>query len=175
MLLDLGLRFVINPSEYVGTLTIRLETDDRPGCGVRSGRHHGFTQEEGDQPMPRFRIPPEPGEEDYGDFGMYDFLIDRPEGRAGTDKSLRYHYVATGWSNAVYSGYHDVWLLTLCELPTGWHVAVGRPGTNGFDLILPDYEPGWLDRSGVLPIADFTSRLDRSRRQRPGHLTWAVV
>ena len=99
--------------------------------------------------MPRFRIPPEPGEEDYGDFGMYDFLIDRPEGRAGTDKSLRYHYVATGWSNAVYSGYHDVWLLTLCELPTGWHVAVGRPGTNGFDLILPDYEPGWIQRTGA--------------------------
>jgi len=149
MLLDFSLRFVINPAAYPGTLAIRLNTDDRPGCGVRSGRHDGFTREEGDQPLPRFRLPLEPGEEDYGAMGMYDFVIDRPEGRAGTDQSLRYHYVATGWDNAVYSGYPDVWLLTLCELPTGWHVAVGRPGTNGFDLILPDYEPGWIQRTGA--------------------------
>ena len=62
---------------------------------------------------------------------------------------LQYHYVALGWDGGVYVQHPSVWTLTLVERTDGWDVSVGRPGMNGFTLILPDYEPGWIQRTGA--------------------------
>lgn len=152
MLLDLGLRFVINPTLYVGTLAIRLETDNRPECGVWSGRHAGFTEEEGNQRMPRFHLvdeSPMTATVDYDSLGFYDFVIDRLEPRARENQLLQYHYVALGWDGGVYVQHPAVWTLTLTERTDGWDVSIGRPGWTGLTLILPDYQPGWIQRTGA--------------------------
>jgi hypothetical protein len=147
MLLVLGHRFTVNPAEYAGTLAIRLDTDNRPECGVRSGNHAGFYPEEENQPMPRFNVP------SYGlNLGLYDFVIDRPERRARKNQILAYHYVVQGWDNGVYVQHQDIWRLTLSETSDDWSIAIHRPWVNGLDLILPDYEPGWIRQTGASPV-----------------------
>ena len=147
---------VVNPSLYVGTLGIRMQTGDHPQCGVRSGRHNGFRAEwEMNQPMPRFQIPAEPadvanGVPSWEGLGFYDYVIDRPETRAGEHMRLEYNYVVTAWHDVVYSeGYPDVWTLALHETTEGWDAHFGRIGTYGLTLILPDYEPGWIQRTNA--------------------------
>jgi hypothetical protein len=157
MLLDLSLRFVINPSLYEGTLAIRLETDNRPECGVFAGEHAAFPAEENHRAMPRFHQVLEPNQEaegqsspiDLAELGFYDFVVDRPESRAQLNQVLRYHYVVVGWTNGVYIQHQSVWTLTLCEFFSGWHVSISRPGWMGLDLVLPDYQPGWIQRTGA--------------------------
>lgn len=152
MLLDLTQPCVINPSEYVGTLAIRLQTDNRPECGVFSGQHEGFEPAEENQRMPHFTLmdgAPMGASLNFDDLGMYDFILDRPVARAEEHQMLRYSYVVRGWDSAVYVQYQDIWLVTLQELSDGWSVALGRPGQNGFRIILPDYEPGFIARTGA--------------------------
>lgn len=144
MLLDLGLRLVVNPSEYVGTLAIRLTTDDLPGYGLRSGQHAGFQPGEGNQDVPRRPVPGLDHEEVYP--GVWDYVIDLPR-RVQENQVLSYHYVAQGQGSGVYVQYPDIWLLQVTEASgSGWDVSIHRPGHFGFTLILPDYEPGYLGR-----------------------------
>ena len=152
MLLAIGRRLTIDPAAYPLTLVIRLDTDNRPECGVRSGTHAGFDREEEmNQPMPRFNVPSDDGME-YGNLGLYDFVIDRPERRAQEHQVLAYHYAIVGWDNSVYVQHQDIWRMTLNETQGGWDVAIHRPGSNGLTLILPDYQPGWIQRTGAVPL-----------------------
>lgn len=138
MLIDLGLRLVVSPSEYVGTLAIRLQTDDLPGYGLRSGQHAGFRPGEGNQDVPGIPV----GPPDDVLPGVWDYVIDLPR-RVQENQVLTYHYVAQGRGSGVYVQYPDVWLLQVTESSSaGWDVAVHRPGHYGFTLILPDYRPG---------------------------------
>lgn len=153
MLIDLGLRFIVNPALYVGTLAVRLNTDNRPECGVFSGVHDGFEEDEQNQPMPHFTLLD--GDSvmgatmNFDDLGMYDFIIDRPVSRAQEHQVRRYNYVVRGWNNGVYYEHQDIWVLVLQEMTSGWDVGIHRPGMNGFTLILPDYQPGFLRRTNA--------------------------
>jgi len=151
MLLNLSLGLIIDPSAYPSTLAVRLETDNRSDCGVRSGRHEGFKDEaEMDQPMPRVVVPDDKQGYGLSDIGIFDYIIDRPAKLARAQQALRYSYVVTGHNNGVYYDCPDVHVLVLIETQDDWHVAFGRPrDTQGFRLILPDYEPGWFARTGT--------------------------
>jgi hypothetical protein len=144
MLLDLSLRTIIDPTEYPSTLAVRLSTDNRPECGVFSGENRYFSPDEECRPMPRFT--PDLG---GGELGFYDYVIDRPVARATENQTLQYHYVAMGWDSGPYAQYPLVWLLVLQELSDGWDISVSRPESKGFTLILPDYQPGWIQRTGT--------------------------
>lgn len=152
MLLNLAMGTIIDPATYPTTLAVRISTDNRPEFGVRSGKHDGFRDEgEMGQPMPRLIVPPD--REGYGlsDLGYYDFIIDRPERCCPEHQVRRYHYVVIAHGSGVYYEYPEVYVLTLQELSDGWSCSLGRPyqSASGFQLILPDYEPGWFARTGA--------------------------
>ena len=155
MLITYDISLVIRPADYCGTLAVRLQTDDEPGFGVLSGRNGGFGMDHEDEQnvwMPRFPPPPEEGEEQADQdtiraAGMYDYVIDRPGRRTRPHQVLAYSYVVTGKGNGVYYDFPDVHVLTLIERQDSWHIHFGRPHGQGFTLMLPDYEPGWLHRT----------------------------
>ena len=151
MLLNLTGFVHLDPMVYPTTLAIRIETDDSPDCGVRSGRHDGFdVPGEMGQVMPRLLLP---DDETEGLCGFYDYVIDRPAKRCPKEQIRRYHYVVTGKGQGVYYEFPDVYIVTLNERHDRWSCTVGRPrASGGFELELPDYEPGWFARTGKKPL-----------------------
>ena len=143
MLIDLLTRPTIDPTIHPGTLVVRIQTDNRPECGVFAGRHAGFTPDEEGKAMPRIGVGA------YCDLGIFDFVVDRPGRNAREHQILRYNYLVIGWDNAVYVQHQDIWHLTLQELSDGWSVSLNQPNSGGFTLILSDYEPGWMARTGT--------------------------
>ena len=144
MLIDLITRPTIDPTIHPGTLVVRLQTDNRPECGVFAGRHADLTREEEGKPVPRILVGA------YQDLGIFDFVVDRPEKRiAHENQILRYHYLVIGWDQSVFVEHQEIWHLTLQELSDGWSLSINQPNSGGFNLILPDYEPGWMTRTGT--------------------------
>lgn len=151
MLLDLMLGTSLNPGAYPTTLAVRISTDNRPECGVRTGKNDGFrNKDEMDRPVPRVRVPPDREEYGLSDCGYYDFILDRPEKCCPEQQVRRYHYVVTGHGNGVYYDYPEVYIVTLEEQHDNWSCCLGRPyQTGGIRIVLPDYEPGWFARTGA--------------------------
>jgi hypothetical protein len=151
MLIDLCLPLTLNPYEYPTTLAIRLETDNRPECGVFAGRHTDFSRNEEGKTVPLI---------DDDGTGRKTFILDR-DGDRGSGRLCRtWHYAAVGWTDGIYVDHPYVYTLTLREYAGNdadglekyfWAVSVSR--TNPlFQLLLPDYEPDAVARGVAFPI-----------------------
>lgn len=141
MLIDFTTRITIDPMLYTTTLAIRLCTDNRPDCGVFSGRYGGFSSEEFGLCQPRFSV-----FEDES-LGFFDFVINRPAHQARQHERVVYSYIAVGWTNEIYVNYPETWTINLYEMIDTWFVSVNETRRDGFNLILPDYVPGWFKQT----------------------------
>ena len=150
MLIDLCLPLTINPLEYPTTIAIRVETDDRPDCGVFAGRHTDFARDEEGKKVPLV---------DADESGRQTFLLDREPGPEGS-LCRRWHYSAIGWQDAIYVDQFCTYTLTLQEYASSdvdgretlhWAVSVASSHPL-FHLLLPDYEPGALARGVVFQL-----------------------
>jgi len=134
----------LNPLEYPTTLAVRLETGERPACGVFAGRNMDFAPHEEGELVAL-----------VGDAeGCRTFLLDRPERGHHRGCSRYWYYVAIGWRSDVYIEHPYVYAMTLQEHDGGpdnyfWAVRVSTGESSRFTLILPDYEPGALARGVV--------------------------
>ncbi len=145
MLLSLDLRTLLDSTQYLGTLVVRLETDNRPECGVFSGRGAGFgfdNEAETNQRMPHIAAPLQDELTNYAEVGIFDFVIDRPARQAKKNQINVFHYIATAWHDDVYYECAKTTVLRLTESYDGFTLSF-----NGLDVVLPDYEPGWLQRN----------------------------
>jgi hypothetical protein len=146
MLIDLIQRLTINPSQYPTTLVVRLDTNNRPECGVFAGSMCGFDPAEEGLLVPQILT-----EDD--EVGFHDYIIDRPRGNVQEHQSLRYYYAVVGWSNSVYVQMPVAWELTFIEeygeKGTQWSAAFAPVTGLGLTLVLPDYTPGYRARNGI--------------------------
>jgi hypothetical protein len=136
--------------EYPGTLVIDLHTDNRPECGVFSGRQCGFRlPEEMEQRMPV--LLGEPGT--YEDFAYQRFVIDRPSVCVPLGQMWSYHYAVIGWESGVYLSHPEVHTLMLSETRSNqrvdWHLSVLGQRAR-FSVSLEDYQPGAVARGEVI-------------------------
>lgn len=147
MLIDLSRHgpLTINPLEYRTTLAVRIDTDDRPECGVFAGKHTDFERHEEGMLVPII------DNDDMGT-GCKTFSLDRPKrGDSRRSWCRSWHYAAIGWDSGIYIEHPYVYQLTLKEHDEGpenyfWAVFISMHRGSGFTLILPDYEPGALAR-----------------------------
>jgi hypothetical protein len=145
MLLDFSCfgPLTIDPSQYPTTLTVRIDTGNRPDCGVFAGKNLQFARHEVNKLVPCIE----------DDDGTRVYLLDRPESQAKDHVMARWDYAAIGWEGDVYVEHPYVWTLTLQELnhgpfpgPSRWHISFSQNHDPAMTLILLDYKPGALAR-----------------------------
>lgn len=134
--------------DYPSTLVVDLYTDNRPECGVFSGRHCGFElPEEMEQRMPTLQ------EAFYDDASYQRFVIDRPRSCVPVGQMRSYHYAVIGWDSGVYLAHPEVHTLVLFETwseqGVDWHVAVVGQRMH-FSISLDHYQPGAVARGDVI-------------------------
>lgn len=151
MLVDLSRSgpLTINPFEYVTSLAVQLDTDDRPECGVFAGKHTDFAEHEECKIVPVV---------DDTETGCKTFLLDRPERGNRLHIVRRWHYAAIGWESGVYLEHPYAYELILQEHNGGpenyfWVFSVNMNMVPCFRLILSDYEPGALAREAAAALS----------------------
>ena len=145
MLIQLSGPFIIDPGHSPRRLLIELETgagfsgSDHPECGVFSGQHDGFENpEEMNQ-----RIPGVPIDEEVP--WIQRFEIQAPHNRAPMHQRRGYHYVAISWNGGVYAAYPVPTEIMLEDSEGSWSVCIGRRGSDGVRVVMPDYAPWDLE------------------------------